>query len=307
MNMNKKPLVSIVIPVYNGADFLSEAINSALAQTYDNIEILVVNDGSTDDGKTTIIAQSYGTKIRYFEKENGGVSTALNLGIREMKGAYFSWLSHDDLFADTKVEKQILFLKEQGKSCLIYSNYIYIDSNGKHLSLANGIKSRTNRNFTHLLLSDFPINGITTLIHKSILDEVGFFNEELKTSQDYDYWFRCSKKFTMVFFPQVVAYSRLHPNQGTRTNKLMKFEGDVLYTQIARYFFSTESSQKLRRQEIFECISFLLINNFYSSAMMFIRCLNSSTLKLLFYIMLILYPGRKYVRNLFLLVLNFKR
>ena len=75
------PLVSIVIPVYNGANYLREAIDSALAQTYSNVEIIVVNDGSDDGGATRDIALSYGDKIRYFAKDNGGVSTALNVGI----------------------------------------------------------------------------------------------------------------------------------------------------------------------------------------------------------------------------------
>ena len=92
------PLVSIVIPVYNGSDYLAEAIDSALAQTYGNIEIIVINDGSSDNGKTREVAGKYGDRIRYFEKENGGVPTALNLGIKEMKGDYFSWLSHDDVY-----------------------------------------------------------------------------------------------------------------------------------------------------------------------------------------------------------------
>ena len=96
--MSNDPLVSIVIPVYNGADYLSECIDSALAQTYSNIEILVINDGSVDDGATEAVAQSYGDRIRYFRKENGGVSSALNLGIQHMRGDYFSWLSHDDRY-----------------------------------------------------------------------------------------------------------------------------------------------------------------------------------------------------------------
>ena len=81
--------------------------NSALSQTYKNIEVIVVNDGSNDDGKTEEIALSYGNKIRYFYKENGGVSSALNCGIRAMHGEFFSWLSHDDVYFETKVEKQI--------------------------------------------------------------------------------------------------------------------------------------------------------------------------------------------------------
>ena len=94
--MREVPMVSIVIPVYNGSNYLSEAIDSALNQTYPNCEVIVVNDGSEDEGKTENIALSYGSKIRYFAKKNGGAATALNLGIAEMKGEYFSWLSHDE-------------------------------------------------------------------------------------------------------------------------------------------------------------------------------------------------------------------
>ena len=102
-----KPLVSIIIPVYNGGNYLSEAIDSALNQTYENIEIIVVNDGSQDDLKTEQIALSYGERITYVSKENGGSSSALNVGIRTMKGEYFSWLSHDDLYLPEKIEKQV--------------------------------------------------------------------------------------------------------------------------------------------------------------------------------------------------------
>ena len=82
---NFYPLVSIVIPFYNGENFLREAIDSALAQTYKNIEVIVVNDGSRDEGKTREIALSYGDRIRYFEKQNGGCATALNHGIAQLK------------------------------------------------------------------------------------------------------------------------------------------------------------------------------------------------------------------------------
>ena len=85
----QKSLVSIIIPVYNGANYLREAIDSALNQTYQNCEVIVVNDGSDDNGKTEEITLSYGSRIRYFRKENGGVATALNAGIREMQGEYF--------------------------------------------------------------------------------------------------------------------------------------------------------------------------------------------------------------------------
>ena len=104
------------MPVYNGANYVREAIDSALAQTYDNIEIIVVNDGSSDGGRTEEICLAYGDKIRYFSKPNGGVASALNLAVREMTGEYFSWLSHDDLYYPQKNRKAIGFSARQGKS-----------------------------------------------------------------------------------------------------------------------------------------------------------------------------------------------
>ena len=83
------PLVSIVIPVYNGGQYMREAIDSALGQTYPNCEVIVVNDGSKDDGQTEAIAMSYGDRIRYFSKPNGGCGSALNVGIANMRGVFF--------------------------------------------------------------------------------------------------------------------------------------------------------------------------------------------------------------------------
>jgi len=102
MKKEFNPKVSIIIPVYNGSNYMQEAINSALNQTYSNLEVIVINDGSTDD--TDKIAKSFGQKIKYYQKDNGGVSTALNLGIEKMNGEYFSWLSHDDVYMPTKIE-----------------------------------------------------------------------------------------------------------------------------------------------------------------------------------------------------------
>ncbi len=117
------PLVSIVIPVYNGANLLEEAIKSALNQTHKNIEVIVINDGSNDNNKTEEIALSFKKKIKYFKKVNGGVSSALNLGIRKMKGQYLSWLSHDDLYHKDKIKKQVDFLNYNDKAQIVGCNF----------------------------------------------------------------------------------------------------------------------------------------------------------------------------------------
>ncbi len=211
--MNDLPLVSIVIPVYNGSDFLEEAIDSALNQTYKNIEILVINDGSDDDGKTRDIALNYGDKILYFEKNNEGVASALNLGIKKMRGAYFSWLSHDDVYMPKKIETQIDYLmKFQEWEAILYSDFCYIGKNSEFISEYK-VKHLEPDVFRLYFIMGGIINGCTLLIPKKCFEEQGVFSCELRTTQDYDLWFRFSEKFKFIHLSEILIKSRIHPNQ----------------------------------------------------------------------------------------------
>jgi glycosyltransferase involved in cell wall biosynthesis len=215
--MEYRPKVSIVIPVYNGANYLREAIDSALAQTYENVEIIVVNDGSTDGGKTEETAKSYSDKLRYLRKDNGGVASALNLGIKEMRGEYFSWLSHDDVYYPNKVEVQINYLKnENNKNVILYSDYDLIDSQS-NIVKTEKIKHVEPQNFRYALIMSNPINGCTALVPRSCFDGAGTFDESLKTTQDYDLWFRMAKKYDFMHLPKTLIQSRVHAEQGTVT------------------------------------------------------------------------------------------
>ena len=220
------PLVSIIIPVYNGSNFLSEAIDSALAQTYSNIEIIVVNDGSNDNGKTEAIARSYGEKIRYIEKENGGVSSALNVGIANMRGEYFSWLSHDDKYAPEKIASQVQILSRHGDPSLIAlcaDRHIDVDS--------KLLDKRAKQRFTHeavvcwqdvvmSLLEQGTLNGCALLIPRHIFDQCGGFDTELRFNQDAKMWFGIFlNKNRLVYQSDVMVYNRLHSAQVTHTRK----------------------------------------------------------------------------------------
>lgn len=216
--MTGQPLVSIIIPVYNGANYLREAINSALAQTYPRCEVIVVNDGSTDFGETRDIALSYGSRIRYFEKENGGVATALNLGIRKMKGEFFSWLSHDDLYFPHKIEKQIEFLRTNNlHDVVLYSNFEFIDEKGAWIGAAPDIRGITPESFRTHLIKSHPIHGCTALIPALFFEQVGMINESLICTQDYDLWFRMAKDIPFIFQDIILIKSRLHEKQGSRS------------------------------------------------------------------------------------------
>lgn len=209
------PRVSIVIPVFNGANFLTEAVRSALAQTYSNLEIIVVNDGSNDNGETERIAQSFGSTIRYFVKPNGGVASALNLAIREMKGDYFSWLSHDDLYTKDKIERQIMALPTatHGET-VIYSDYSIFSDNP-----ATAVPVRLDKiapeQFRCWLTMESALHGCTLLIPRMALEEFGGFNEKLRATQDYDLWFRLSEKYRFTHIPEVLVKARSHSMQGS--------------------------------------------------------------------------------------------
>ena len=209
-----QPLVSIVIPVFNGSDYLRDAIESALGQTYRNIEVIVVNDGSTDGGATEVIALSYGERIRHFWKPNGHVASALNFGIARMSGDYFSWLSHDDMYHPDKVETQVRALERLGLRTVVYGDFETLD-------VATGairpmwLPDTPSEHFRWFLTANNSLHGCTLLVPRVCFDECGPFNEKLRTTQDYDMWFRIAGHFPFVHVPGIGVRSRLHPGQGS--------------------------------------------------------------------------------------------
>lgn len=220
MGIAYKPKVSIIIPVYNGGDYMRDAIDSALAQIYNNIEVIVVNDGSNDNGETDKIAKSYGNKIRYFSKENGGVATALNLGIEKMAGEYFSWLSHDDVYMPEKISSQVEeIISLKNKETVIYSGYNLMDENGDVYTTIDFLK-----NYSHEQL-DTPLfnvvrglaNGCTMLIPKNNFFKYGMFNPDLPTTQDYELWFNMFRKVPVKYSNKINVNMRQHSNQGSKT------------------------------------------------------------------------------------------
>ncbi len=223
--METQPLVSIVNPVYNGENYLKEAIDSALNQTYKNIEIIVVNDGSPDNGKTEEIALSYGDRIRYFYKENGGCASALNYGVSKMQGEYFSWLSHDDLFYPYKIEHALSLYEKKGldkENCIIAGSSIIINDKGKkkfHPSKARSGLLQGNVLFKSLILKR-TLNGCGVLVPKKILDVCGAFNEKHNYRLDAEYWDSIALNgFSVYFTKKKYSKNRVHGSQVSVTQK----------------------------------------------------------------------------------------
>lgn len=238
MTNSSLPLVSIVIPVYNGSNYLREAINSTLAQTYENIEVIVVNDGSTDNGKTEKIAKSYGNKIRYFKKTNGGVSSAINYGIKKMRGEYFSWLSHDDLYMPNKVSAEINYLRENyllHSKVIAFSDYFVVDKRGKLISELKINHELIEKHQIYAFIRG-AVNGNSMLIPKKAWDDYGLLDTKLSCTQDYAKWFEMNKTYKFVHVPETLIKSRYHAGQTTNTDPRVRTEGNAFWLQVVKSF-----------------------------------------------------------------------
>lgn len=226
--MGTTPKVSIIIPVFNGSNYLSEAIDSALAQTYQNIEIIVVNDGSDDGGKTETTARSYGNEIRYFSKENGGVASALNFGIGQMTGEWFVWLSHDDFFSKNRIEEDINIIKNNSDARIIFCKLDIINENGKLIEeIIYPINKITNAREV-LELGGVDVDMCSMTIHKSCFNEVGLFDEKNRTTQDTQMLLLLSSHFPFYLNSKSIMYRRDHKERGTYTLS-EQHKKDLLY------------------------------------------------------------------------------
>ena len=270
----ENPKVSIVIPVYNGSNFMRCAIDCALNQTYENTEIIVVNDGSKDDGKTEEIALSYGDRIRYIAKTNGGVSSALNCGIANMTGDYFAWLSHDDAYTSTRIEDAVMLLKSHdllGKK--------YVGFTGGYVADANGIRIKALRNCfeknrvysgyeaMELMASSGTLYGCNLLIPRNAFAEAGGFDESLRYSQDTLMWYRIFLAgYGIVSDDLPNVMSRMHGNQVSHLRRdLFSHDALVIAKLLAEPLAQADKTgdllkrymKRLTKYECKEAVSYL--------------------------------------------------
>jgi len=184
------PLISVIIAAYNADKYIKEAIDSVLNQTYKNFELIVIDDGSTD--KTAQIAKSYKGKLKYVYKENGGVSTARNTGIKLAQGEFVAFLDADDVWIENKLHDQVEHLNKNEDLAMIFTNMIIIDESGENvLGHFNSKESIPYDGFIFEYFLKKPVlYPSTLLIKKNVFEEIGYFNEKLKSCDDTDLFFR---------------------------------------------------------------------------------------------------------------------
>ena len=255
--MKYKPLISIIIPVYNGSNFVEEAIQSALAQTYDNFEIIVVNDGSSDGGATERIVLKYENELKYISKQNGGVSSALNEGIKAASGEWVSWLSHDDLYFPNKLEYQVSFLNElidkhiDITTVLLHSATIRINKDGQIISkkIAKIPKNLSPHQTLIFHIKNYNLGGCTVLARKDSLINAGLFDEDNRTVSDAKMWFGLLiDNFNFFYTKKPLVKSRQHKMQvGNRCYDLFVEEHAQLMKEIANKMIQSFKTKELKK------------------------------------------------------------
>ena len=221
--MTATPLVSVVIPAYNCGAYLAMAVQSALDQDYPLKEIIVVDDGSTDD--TPDVLAQFGERIVVVNQPNSGVAAARNLGMQTARGELIALLDADDLWLPGKLHKQVAYLNAHPELGAVYCAWREWppDAQGKftvpHISCDDieriGIEESDSGWLYNKLLLDSIIHTTTLLMRREIMEQAGKFDHALRRGQDYDYWFRMSRLAPIHKLSAVLSLYRIHPESIT--------------------------------------------------------------------------------------------
>jgi glycosyltransferase involved in cell wall biosynthesis len=215
-NAETVPLVSVVVTCYNSARYLAEAVTSALAQTYAKIEIIVVDDGSSDS--TATIAQNY--PVTYVYQENQGVSAARNTGLCHSQGKYVLFLDHDDRLLPNAIEVGVGLLEQHPECAMAVGEHRYIGANGTALGRSN--KYAVGRNHYLMLLKHNFIETPCSVLHRrSALPKTGVFDKSVNGAEDYELYLRIARHSKFIVHGTIVSEYRLHDSSLSRDAERM--------------------------------------------------------------------------------------
>ena len=205
----QRGLVSVVIPNYNYAHFLREAIDSVLAQTYSDIEIIVVDDGSSD--ASSEVLESYGKRVRTVFQKNQGVSAARNNGAEISRGEFIAFLDADDSWLPAKLEKQSEIFAADPELGMVHVGFVEIDEAGRELlERTNGLEGRVAEELLRFERSVILGGGSGIMVRREAFVVVGGFDLRMSTSADWDFFYRISSGYSVGFVPEVLLKYRVH-------------------------------------------------------------------------------------------------
>lgn len=252
MSDKSGPLVSVIIPCYNNADMLPSAVNSVLAQDYANIEVIVIDDGSTDESINVL--KQFGDKITLIQQENQGPAAARNKGLQAASGKYIAFNDSDDLWLPGKLTAQVNYLQHHPDFALCYCGWMEWNGETSLVSVTTNLvdaapsissKYPENEGWIYLdLLKESVIHTITAVLRREVVDEIGMFNTEYRIGEDHDFWLRISQKYRIAKLSQVYALYRNNPKSITKKVHDKNFSLLVLESAITNYGLKCPSGEQ---------------------------------------------------------------
>ena len=241
-----KPKISVIIPVYNGERFLVQTIDSVISQTYSPLEIIVVDDGSTDSSKD--ILKSFGSKIDVISKINGGVSSARNRGIQQARGDWIAFIDADDFWDPKKLELEVLAISNYPESVVVYTGFRnwLPDVNGQYV-VPNPLgisKDPVDEMFDsgwiyhRQLLTNWVLTS-TAMVRRTALERSGLFDEEFPVGEDWDLFIRLSRQGTFCKVCYPLTWYRQSPRSLTASVKKIDYASQIIESTISRYGYTS--------------------------------------------------------------------
>jgi glycosyltransferase involved in cell wall biosynthesis len=245
-----QPLVSVIVPTYNCAAYVRNAIDSVLAQSYGSFEVVVVDDGSTDD--TLDVLAGFGDRIRVFRQQNAGPAAARNRAVAQARGEYLAFLDGDDLWLPGHLAGLMHHLIDHRDVKVAFADWLvwHADPDGTYPPL--DVAPRALRPdpaasgwlYTHLLF-DSVIHIIACVIHRSVYEAVKGFDESLRTGSDYDFWLKVSRRYPVAKLDGPVAVYRQNPQSVTYSLRTENNAYRLLTRAIATYGVSDEAGNRV--------------------------------------------------------------
>lgn len=244
-----KPLVSVLIPAYNRIRYIAQTVESVRAQTYVNVELIVVDDGSSDGTYEFLLEQTEAGKLKLLTHEghaNRGQSASLNLALRAAQGKYIAILDSDDVFLPGKLEKQVAYLEAHPEVGLVYGMGEAINDNGEWLYDIHSPDHRESNDPNDLLLDCYLLLPLNAMVRKAAFDQAGYFEESFRAAQDHDMAVRIAEVTNFAFIPEKIFQYRRHGEsisvRGTETRWKNGFI--ILERAMARYPYSASTVRK---------------------------------------------------------------
>lgn len=254
-------LVSVIIPTYNAELTIRETIESVLAQTFSDFEIVAIDDGS-QDSTVEVVDSIRDSRIKIFSFLNAGVATARNRGIEKATGKYLAFLDADDLWTADKLESQIQALKNNPEAFVAYSWTDYIDENGKFLHAGERISANGNV-YACLLVSNFLENGSNPLIRREAFATVGNFDKSFPPAEDWELYLRLAARYNFAVVPSVQVLYRVRAN--SLSGSVLKQEEQCLKVIKKTFSQAPENLQSLKVKSFAHLYEYLLFRTLEGS------------------------------------------